>query len=298
MRIPLLLIATLLATSIDSLSFRGHAHGEESPHAPVSRFLSDVPSATAPALEPQGIATTQSNVESDEPPKGNSLGALMAKSAGELRPIRSQSQVQTFDERRAGNLQAIQQVQPVSAVKQASNESFIRRTINYQARSDRQDESARGRSDSTRSHLAKLRKPIGEIDLSWGVDQGVPENRSKASARSETILISALGSSPPLPDRYTVGFMHRPLYFEQPRLERCGESCGHFQNMISGARFVADTFLLPYHLCRQRPGCLVPAGGDCRTCQTISEPCKLCPLDCKALATQSAAVAGFAFLVL
>jgi hypothetical protein len=161
------------------------------------------------------------------------------------------------------------------------------------------------RKDSTLGHLSQLRKPVREITLSstgLKTDQAnspTPEDRADQLAQEKpVVMIAGLGLSPQLPQRYTIGFCHRPLYFEQPNLERCGKSCGYFQNAVSGVQFLANTIALPYHMGQQRPDCPIPSRGDCETCQSI--PCDWDPLPinkCGALA-EAAAIAGFTFLLL
>ncbi len=44
------------------------------------------------------------------------------------------------------------------------------------------------------------------------------------------------------------GVCHKPLYFEEPQLERYGHTTGHFvQPLLSGAHFFLNLVALPYH---------------------------------------------------
>ncbi len=156
------------------------------------------------------------------------------------------------------------------------------------------------RSLSTVAHLMRLRKPIREIRIGE-IEPGerVPENKAGIYSQPKPlIMISALGADVLRPNRYTVCAMHQPLYYEQPNLERCGNGCGYFQNAISGIEFVANTMTLPYQLGQQCPDCLVPSGGDCLTCQSWPVDLNPFPLDWRGLVIESAAVAGFTFLLL
>ena len=153
---------------------------------------------------------------------------------------------------------------------------------------------------STVAHLLRLRKPISEIRIGE-IQPGerVPENKAAIYSQPKPlIMISALGTDVLRPDRYTVCVMHQPLYYEQRNLERCGNGCGYFQNAISGIQFVANTMTLPYHLGQQCPDCLVPSGGDCLTCQSLPVDLNPFPPDWHGLVIESAAVAGFTFLLL
>ena len=159
---------------------------------------------------------------------------------------------------------------------------------------------AASRDRLTAEHVRELRKPMTEIRVQASEDEeSVPENRAAAYTVDGPLLaITAAGLSPPLPDRYTICFMHRPLFFEQPLLERCGRSFGCAQNVVSGAQFCVNTVFLPYHMCDQRADCPVPSGGDCLSCQPYPLDCNPLPLNCRSVSTQAAAFAGFTFLLL
>ena len=73
--------------------------------------------------------------------------------------------------------------------------------------------------------------------------------------------------------RYTVPFSHRPLYFEQPNLERCGHHCGVFTPYTSAGHFFGSAVLLPLHMVLDPPCRCVPTLGDCPTCESYG----LCP---------------------
>lgn len=63
--------------------------------------------------------------------------------------------------------------------------------------------------------------------------------------------------------RYTVPFEHRPLYFEQPNLERCGLHWGPLTPYASAAHFFGNIVLLPVHAVIDLPCVPVPTLGDC-----------------------------------
>lgn len=64
-------------------------------------------------------------------------------------------------------------------------------------------------------------------------------------------------------------FCHNPLYFEDPNLERCGESYGCFTNAHSTILFSARLFFLPYLVASNCPRSCVPALPDCPTCHSL-----------------------------
>ena len=165
------------------------------------------------------------------------------------------------------------------------------------------------RRATTISHLMKLRKPVAEIRLGATSDADIvdrPPNRAgELLVLDAPQWITATGGRATPPSRYPVSFCHRPLYYQQPDLERCGRtfSCGEhrvgcMQNAVSGFTFLVNTMVLPYRLATERPECLIPHQGDCRTCQsTGGDIDPLQPGAC-GWVTQAAAIAGFTFLLL
>jgi hypothetical protein len=161
------------------------------------------------------------------------------------------------------------------------------------------DDEARLRRERTMTGIGALKKPATEIRIRTDPGGEVPDNRAElVSHHQSAISIGALGIASPPPTRYTICFKHRPLYYEQRNLERCGQSCGCLQNGFSAAAFLWNTAILPYQIGRQHCDCLVPAGGDCKTCQSYPCDCKLLPCDLHGLSVQAAALAGFTFLLL
>ncbi len=156
------------------------------------------------------------------------------------------------------------------------------------------------RDRSTDEHLLRLRKPMSEIRIGeTEPGERVPDNKAATySQQKPLIMIAALGAEPLPPNRYTVCFMHRPLYYEQPNLERCGSGYGYCQNTISGIQFLVNTMKLPYQLGAERADCPVPTRGDCMTCQSLPVELNPFPFDWHGLLTESAATAGFTFLLL
>tara|TARA_R110002049_G_scaffold27321_2_gene94281 strand:- start:504900 stop:505823 length:924 start_codon:yes stop_codon:yes gene_type:complete len=165
------------------------------------------------------------------------------------------------------------------------------------------------RREVTLSHLMKLRKPISEIRISMQsqVDtEHRPQDRAaEVLAVDAPQLVTASGGHWQPYDRYVVPLCHRPLYFQQPDLERCGRTyrCGDhdagcWQNTVSGFTFLVNTMVLPYRLATERPDCPVPNQGDCRTCQSTGNDCDpLQPGACGWI-SEAAAIAGFTFLLL
>lgn len=131
------------------------------------------------------------------------------------------------------------------------------------------------RAATMRLQLARLRKPITDIQLIDAGSKTTPVNQAASLAPEQLpSLVGSLGFAPPPPDRYTIQQYHRPLYFEQPNLERCGNGFGILQNGISAATFVGNTIAWPFRAYHQPPDCLVKSGDDCKTCQFYRLPYK------------------------
>jgi hypothetical protein len=162
------------------------------------------------------------------------------------------------------------------------------------AQTDKNDaEQAKKRSMERR--LSQLRRPLHEVVLDRGLPEKSPENQAGVS----TALPLHIGASAePLrtPHRYTVCSQHRPLYFEEVRLERCGRNCGCIQPLVSALAFGTNTLLLPYRWASTPPCQIECARGDCPTgCQM---PC--CePLHCsfRGAAMETAVLVGMTFLL-
>lgn len=167
---------------------------------------------------------------------------------------------------------------------------------------DREQDAGKAKSSrdrSTANQLERLTRPIAQVQIRAIASGPTPESRaSEFSKLPPPIAIHSLDLGPPPPGRYMCGFRHRPLYFEQRNLERCGSGFGYLQNVVSGAQFVASNILLSYHLCDERADCPVPTGGDCLTCEELPADCGLIPCNRRALVSEAAALAGFSLLLL
>lgn len=166
---------------------------------------------------------------------------------------------------------------------------------------DRDNEKTRDeekRGEVRQNQLRALRKPITEIVLASNPeDAQSPENQARNLQTDDALFVSSSGNLIIGPDRYTSGFSHQPLYFEQSNLERCGNHWGYFQNGVSAIEFLANVKTLPYHLGRQSPHSCVPSLGDCKTCEAFPEHINPFPLESKAAIFEAAAIAGFVLLV-
>jgi hypothetical protein len=95
-------------------------------------------------------------------------------------------------------------------------------------------------------------------------------------------------------------FYHRPLYFDQPNLERYGHYVGNWQcqSVISAADFFATIPTLPYRMVAEPPGqCVYTTGfGRPGNCNSHLYPCV--PVSAKGLMVHYLGLTGLVFLAL
>ncbi len=171
------------------------------------------------------------------------------------------------------------------------------------ANGDDDETQEQGVNQATLRHLQTLRRPIGSITLTAGVNQtDVPVNvASELDAEGPARLVTRSGAGRVPADRYSTCFLHQPLYYEDANLERCGIGHGCWQTACSGTRFLTDTLFLACKMGRQHPDTLVCPRGDCKSCQSFQTPLKsLRQLRCDArgVLSEAAALAGFSLLLL
>ena len=148
--------------------------------------------------------------------------------------------------------------------------------------------------------LERLCKPLTDVRI----EATAGENKTPSSGAAELLAvqlsttISSSGASIPQPDRYTISSCHRPLYFEELNLERCGNTYGVATNLVSGVHFLTNTAMLPYRLATQRPDCPVASHGDCQTCQEYANDIEPFGREPRGALAEAAAIAGFVFLLL
>lgn len=119
------------------------------------------------------------------------------------------------------------------------------------------------------------------------------------------------------PEGMNYCFCHKPLYFEDANLERCGYiagkdcccaewcpdwcgccCCHNMQNVVSAAYFFGTIPLLPYKMTVNCPCECVPALGRCPDgCRYSCRENYLPPWDWHAAAVEAAAVTGVIFLI-
>ena len=126
-----------------------------------------------------------------------------------------------------------------------------------------------------------------------------PDNAACAyleiGAPAQYTLPPQLGVKAPFRDEYC--FTHNPLYFEDPNLERCGETQGCLTSARAASLFFAQAVLLPYQMTRQCPRDCVEALPDCPTCARFGPEAYLGECSREGVAVQTAVVTGLFFLI-
>ncbi len=91
------------------------------------------------------------------------------------------------------------------------------------------------------------------------------------------------------------GLKHRPLYFEEPNLERYGYHHGVLQPVVSGAHFYSRVIALPYLMTLDRPYHSQYALGHYRPGSVVPYHKHRIPFDAKAALVQAGVVTGLIF---
>lgn len=161
--------------------------------------------------------------------------------------------------------------------------------------------------------VAGLFTPIGEIQVK-GVSSSPPQPSKNAKVSSLTLVrppneaCSYLQLDIPMhyltsgygvrrAPRNTHRFYHNPLYFEDPNLERCGQSKGCLTTACSMVHFTAMSSLLPYLTTADPPRSCVAALPDCPTCHSFASDAYFPEWSWKAATVQAAAVTGLVFVI-
>lgn len=142
-------------------------------------------------------------------------------------------------------------------------------------------------------------KPIGQISVSLQASEGaLPTNvavdrfklQSEAWDRRPWESIAYCWDAPVT--------YSRPLYYEQPNLERNGVGCHPcVQPVVSGAHFFASTLALPYSIALHHPNEHMYPLGHYRPGSTTSGRLLWPEWDLKAAAAETGAVAGMILLL-
>jgi hypothetical protein len=148
-------------------------------------------------------------------------------------------------------------------------------------------------------------RPLRDIDLASASNAAVPASGTLAMP-AKSIPPGSSGDSVPIPNvlwppmrpGYVTCFQHRPLYFEEPNLERYGYSCGILQPAASTAKFYCNVVALPYKMAVDPPcSCVSTCRYPCPP-GTCAPPVRECPpCDCLGAAAEVGTIAGLILLV-
>ena len=109
--------------------------------------------------------------------------------------------------------------------------------------------------------------------------------------------VFAISRDPWQASRDSYPFYHKPLWFEDPNLERCGRGWGPFTSTVSAIRASANIPILPYRFTAEKPWSYVRTLPDCTTCEKFGVTAYLPPWSLSAAAVQAAATVGVIYIV-
>lgn len=145
-------------------------------------------------------------------------------------------------------------------------------------------------------------KPLDDISLSIAPSRGeLPADVAAARFAAEpTFFDTERVGRPWLQYAYhwqASGLCHKPLYFEQPNLERYGYNCGIAQPFISAAHFFGTIPLLPYKMALDPPCECVYDLGYSRPGSCAPFECHVPRFSADALLVEGAVITGLIFLI-
>jgi len=159
------------------------------------------------------------------------------------------------------------------------------------------DDEREASEESCREEIEKLQaQTLETIDLSIRVDGSMGEDFPYECALEDEKLIPR--QWPEITYMWkAAGLCHKPLYFEQPKLERYGHSWGPYtQPIISGIHFFGTLPVLPYKMGLKTPNECVYTLGYYRPGSCAPYLVGGFPFTWRAAAFQAGAVTGAAFI--
>jgi hypothetical protein len=162
-------------------------------------------------------------------------------------------------------------------------------------------------SQQSSTPVVSSRRPLTAIRLADSIvqldDSGQPLAKPEDSNPQQSTAIPAEHHYVPAPwhrshaSRNTYPIRYQPLYFEDPNMERCGETGGCLTEVKSIAHFAGRIPLLPYMMASNSPHKCVRALPDCPTCQQFGPDAYLPKPTVKAIAVQAAATVGAIYVI-
>jgi len=148
-------------------------------------------------------------------------------------------------------------------------------------------------------------RPIGDLQADITFKPGpLPEKYDRLAAEKFARageVVAAFGSDRPWP-AFTYAYVapalcHRPLYFEEPNVERYGYQLGCLQPVVSGAHFFATVPFVPYKMVLCRPHDCMYTLGQYRPGDYTPFQHNRFVWDTKAAVAQVGVVVGLVFLI-
>ena len=165
----------------------------------------------------------------------------------------------------------------------------------------------RSTKEESSTPVASGRRPLTAIRLADSIVQldesGQPLAKPEDSNPQQATSVPAEHHYVPAPwhrshaSRNTYPIRYQPLYFEDPNMERCGETGGCLTEFKSIAHFAGRIPLLPYMMASNSPHRCVRSLPDCPTCQQFGPEAYLPKPTVKAIAVQAAATVGAIYVI-
>ncbi len=171
-----------------------------------------------------------------------------------------------------------------------------------------EDTSAKAEKERMVKIMSDLR-PVREVDVRLAVKLPMPGENDSDKVREpddqalavlrhrKPFNIFAVSREPWTGNRDSYPFFHKPLWFEDPNLERCGRGYGLFTTAVSAVHFSANIPILPYRFTAEKPWSCVRTLPDCTVCERFGHDAYLPPWSLSAAAVQAAATVGIIYLV-
>ncbi len=149
-------------------------------------------------------------------------------------------------------------------------------------------------------------RPMNSIRLAAALDAKAIDGRPLKTPQDAAATMNAVPSEQHFtaapwhqahPFRNTFPVYHQPLYFENPNLERCGQSFGGLTEFVSATKFAAQISVLPMQVAAQPPCRTVLALPDCPTGGRFAATDLMPPMNARTVAFQTAVVIGLIFLI-
>ncbi|MFN9717821.1 MAG: hypothetical protein ACK58L_03950, partial [Planctomycetota bacterium] len=164
---------------------------------------------------------------------------------------------------------------------------------------------SRSNDQSTENPRSFVARPLSEIRLDEAnrpvSQKGEPLKTPAVESRQAGIPVEEHYTPAPWqrchPPRNTFPFRHQPLYFEDPNMERCGQSAGCLTEAVNIAHFAGRIPIVPYMMAAHPPDQLVRALPDCPTCHSFGTDAYVPEPTLHTITVEAVAATGLIFLI-